>query len=177
MSRFADGLRIIRPPAWITAIVFYLFMSNLAFFVLLPTDKEMKNWPVIAQIAFAYGVFLILPAMVLLVGYVYADAKRRSMRYVMWTWLATLVPDGIGIILYFILRDPLPKPCPRCATPVRSSFVFCPNCGAAMQPTCPQCGRAVDVGWSHCPHCGSNLPTQTPRAALPTPTGEVRGAP
>lgn len=165
MSRFGDGLRIIRRPAWITAIVFYLFMANLAFFVLMPTDKEMVHWPLISRIAFAYGVFLILPAWVLAVGYVYADAKRRGMRYVMWTWLAALVPDGIGIILYFILRDALPKPCPSCTTPVKASFIFCPNCGTSMQPTCPQCGKGVDPAWSHCPHCGANLPTSAPRAA------------
>lgn len=165
MSRFGDGLRIIRPPAWITAIVFYLVMSNLAFFVLLPTDKEMSHWPVISQFAFAYGIFLVLPALVLLVGYVYADAKRRGMRYIMWTWLAILVPDCIGIVLYFILRDALPKPCPNCSAPVKATFVFCPNCGTAMQPTCPQCGKAVDPRWSHCPHCGTTLPTSAPRAA------------
>jgi RNA polymerase subunit RPABC4/transcription elongation factor Spt4 len=165
MSRFGEGLRIIRPPAWIVAIVFYLAMANLAFFVLLPTDPNMRDWPLISRFSFAYVVFLVLPAMVLLVGYVYADAKRRGMRYVMWTWLAALVPDGIGVILYFILRDPLPKPCPHCATLVKASFIFCPNCGTAMQPTCPQCGKGLDPKWSHCPHCGATLPTGAPRAA------------
>lgn len=165
MSRFGDSLRIIRPPAWIAAILLYLFMSNLAMFALLPTDPKMREWPLISKIAFCYGVFLIVPAIALLVGYVYADAKRRGMRYVMWTWLAILVPDAIGVILYFILRDPLPKPCPRCATQVKASFVFCPNCGAAMQPTCPGCGRGVEPLWTHCPHCGSNLPSQAPPAA------------
>ena len=43
-------------------------------------------------------------------GFIYADAKRRRMRHVMWAWLA-LVPYFIGVILYFILRDPLPTPC------------------------------------------------------------------
>jgi Double zinc ribbon len=166
MSRFGDGLRIIPRPAWIVGITFYLTMANVAFFALLPTDKEMRNWPLIGKVAFAYGIFLVLLGLILLVGYVYADAKRRGMRYVMWTWLAALVPDGIGIILYFILRDPLPKPCPRCATSVRASFVFCPNCGTSMQPVCPSCGRGVDPTWSHCPHCGADLPTQAPRPVL-----------
>lgn len=166
MSNFGEGLKIIRPPAWIVAIVAYLGMANLAFFVLLPEDPKMRDWPLISRVSFAYGVSLILPAMILLVGYVYADAKRRGMRYVMWTWLAALVPDAIGIILYFILRSPLPKPCPSCSTMVQSSFVFCPNCGTAMQPTCPQCGRALDPRWSHCPHCGAGLPAQAGRGSL-----------
>jgi RNA polymerase subunit RPABC4/transcription elongation factor Spt4 len=103
--------------------------------------------------------------MILLVGYVYADSKRRGMRYVMWTWLAALVPDGIGIILYFVLRDPMPKACPQCSTAVPAKFMFCPHCGAAMQPTCSNCGRGVEPGWGNCPHCGTKLPLQTRGAA------------
>lgn len=160
MSAFGSGLKIIRPPAWIVAIIAYLVMSNLAFFNLIDTDPKMREWPFISRFGFAYGIFLFLPALILLIGYVYADAKRRGMRYVMWTWLAALVPDLIGVILYFILRDPMPKPCPRCDTLVKATFVFCPNCGTAMQPTCPQCGKAVDPRWTHCPHCGANLPSQ-----------------
>jgi hypothetical protein len=158
MSRLGEGLRIIPRTAWLIGLAVYLLFTTLAITVFIPGDKEMKYWPVVGKLAFAYGVFLILPSLVLLVGYIYADAKRRGMRYAMWTWLAALVPDGIGIILYFILRDPLPRPCPGCSTPVKSGFVFCPYCGTAMKPTCPNCGRAVEHAWSNCPECGSKLP-------------------
>jgi hypothetical protein len=160
MSRFGDGLRIIPRTARVIAAVIYLAMANLAFFVLIPTDPEMSRWPVAARLAFAYGIFLLIVAWILLVGYVHADAKRRGMRYVMWTWLAALVPNGIGIILYFLLRDPLPRPCPGCSTVVKAGYTFCPHCGATMQPTCPQCGKGVEAGWTHCPHCGAGLPSQ-----------------
>ena len=30
----------------------------------------------------------------------------------LWTLLAIFIPNAIGIILYFILRDPVPVPCP-----------------------------------------------------------------
>ena len=33
----------------------------------------------------------------LLVGYVYGDAKRRGMRYIMWTLLAIFLSNGIGV--------------------------------------------------------------------------------
>jgi len=160
MSRFGDGLRIIPQTARVIAAVIYLAMANLAFFVLIPTDPQMSRWPVAARLAFAYGIFLLIVAWILLVGYVHADAKRRGMRYVMWTWLAALVPNGIGIILYFLLRDPLPRPCPGCSTVVKAGYTFCPHCGATMQPTCPQCGKGVEAGWTHCPHCGAGLPSQ-----------------
>ena len=55
-----------------------------------------------------------LGAYVLLVGYVYGDARRRGMNHVLWTLLAIFIPNAIGIILYFILRDPVPVPCPTC---------------------------------------------------------------
>jgi hypothetical protein len=160
MSRFGDGLRIIPRTARVIAAVIYLAMADLAFFVLIPADPEMSRWPVAGRLAFAYGIFLLIVAWILLVGYVHADAKRRGMRYVMWTWLAALVPNGIGIILYFLLRDPLPRPCPGCSTVVRAGYTFCPHCGATMQPTCPQCGKGVEAGWTHCPHCGAGLPSQ-----------------
>jgi hypothetical protein len=102
---------------------------------------------------------------VLLVGFVYGDAKQRGMRYVMWTLLAILIPDAIGIILYFILREKLPTTCPHCSTKVLAKFAFCPNCGTSVKPTCPQCGEAVELRWLNCAHCGTKLPTPTPRTA------------
>ena len=94
---------------------------------------------------------------VLLVGYVYGDAKRRNMRYVMWTWLAILVPNGIGIILYFLLRDPWPVYCSRCGAAAQQGFAFCAHCGVGMAPACPKCQKVCQAGWSHCPYCGTNL--------------------
>jgi hypothetical protein len=164
MSRFGEALRIIPRTAWIIGIASYLVASTLLLFVFIPTDREMSHWPLVARAASAYGMCLIVLIWVLLIGYVYADAKRRGMPYVMWTGLAMLVPNAIGIILYFALRDPLPKLCPHCATPARPGFVFCPACGTAMQPACPNCGRGIESGWSNCPHCGTKLPSPTPRA-------------
>lgn len=161
MSRFTESVKIIPRSAWYIAGIVYIGFATLSLTVFIPGDREMRHWPLPGKLAFAFGVFLIVAAWVLLVGYVYADAKRRGMRYAMWTWLAALIPDGIGIILYFILRDPLPRPCPGCAALVKSGFVFCPHCGTAMKHTCPNCGRAVEHGWANCPECGSKLPAPT----------------
>jgi hypothetical protein len=79
----------------------------------------------------------------LLIGYVYGDARRRGMRYVMWTLLAIFLTNGIGIILYFILRDPL--------------LVYCSRCGAGVQPACQACHRIIQPGWTHCAWCGNPL--------------------
>jgi RNA polymerase subunit RPABC4/transcription elongation factor Spt4 len=90
-------------------------------------------------------------------SYVYADAKRRGMRYVVWTLLAIFIPYAIGLILYFLLRSPLPKACPGCSQLVSAGFVFCPHCGTSLQATCSNCGRAAEPTWSNCPACGTKL--------------------
>ena len=157
MSRFGEELRVIPRTAWVIAFLAYFAFTTLIFNFALPSDPNLSKWPLAGKIAFVYGMFLLVFALVLLVGYVYADARRREMRYVMWTWLAALIPDGIGIILYFILRDPLPSPCPKCKISVPAKFTFCPHCGAALRPCCPQCGKAIEHGWQNCAYCGTRI--------------------
>ena len=164
MNRFRDELRVIPPLAWILAVAIYLSSATLLFEFAIPTDAKLSKWPVGGQIPFAYGIFLTVFALILLIGYVHQDAKRRGMRYVMWTLLAIFIPDGIGIILYFVLRDPMPKKCPACSAMVKAG-IFCPHCGTALQATCPGCKRGIEPGWSHCPQCGTTLPTAPSRVA------------
>lgn len=154
---FRKELRVIPRTAWIVAGLFYVGMATLAW-CLVPTDHEMSQWPRDGQLAFIFLLplffFLIIP----LYGYVYGDAKRRGMRYVMWTLLAIFVPDFIGVIIYFILRDALPFDCPSCHNLVPSKFTFCPHCGNALRPYCPQCGKSVERAWTNCGYCGTKLP-------------------
>lgn len=164
MSRFTKELRIIPAAAWIVGALIYIGFTTPLFLVAVPSDRDMNQWPRWCQALFVYGIFIFVIALVALIGYVYADAKRRQMRYVMWTLLAIFIPDAIGIILYFILRDPLPKPCPGCGNIVKAGFTFCPHCGTSLLPTCPNCGKAADPTWANCPHCGQRLPREaTPR--------------
>jgi hypothetical protein len=159
MSGFKKEMQVIPRIAWFLGVAAYLCLSIFLFVVALPGDRHMSEWNPIGKILFSFGIPLVLFVYVLLVGYVCGDAKRRGMPYVMWTLLAIFIPDGIGIILYFILRKPLRKPCPRCSQPVPSGFVFCPHCGTPLQATCPSCGRGVERGWANCPHCGTKLPS------------------
>jgi hypothetical protein len=100
---------------------------------------------------------LALAAWTLLIGYVYGDARLRGMRYVLWTLLAIFIPNGIGVILYFILRDPIPGYCSKCGSRAQQGHAFCPGCGASILPACSQCHRAGQPGWSHCAWCGARL--------------------
>jgi len=157
MTRFQEELKVIPPTAWVIGVVCYLGFVTLASAVLIPQDHELSQWPGLGRAAFAVGVPLFLLTYVLLVGYVNGDARRRGMRYVLWTLLAIFIPNGIGIILYFILRDAPMRPCPRCSTSVQGGFTFCPACGALLKPSCPACHQAVEPGWVHCPKCGAGL--------------------
>ena len=101
----------------------------------------------------------------LLVSYVYGDARRRGMRHVLWTVIAAAVPNGLGIIAYFLLREPPLRPCASCGTGVKRGFAFCPRCGAAVAEACATCRRALEPGWTHCAHCGAPVSSASPATA------------
>ncbi|OLD61428.1 MAG: hypothetical protein AUI53_05810 [Acidobacteria bacterium 13_1_40CM_2_60_7] len=165
MSQTNGFWKVVPPTAKIIAAISYVGFGLLMRFAMLPTDPDMRQWLDWQKDLFSAGVPLVVPLYVLVVGYVYGDAKRRGMRRVMWTILACL-PYFVGVIAYFILRDPLPRPCPNCQTVVRAAFPFCPKCGTSVTRFCSQCRHAAEPTWAHCPYCGANL-----AAGLPTTAG------
>jgi hypothetical protein len=171
MSRFSEELKVIPKPARIIAgIVYVIAVVTWLLIWRFSNDAGLQSTPYAGKIALIFGPGLMLAIGVLLIGYVNGDARRRGMRYVMWTLLAMFIPNGIGVILYFILRDPIMKPCAQCGHIVRPGFTFCPYCGTSLQPTCPNCGKAVELGWANCPQCGTKLPGVS-RPATTTPLG------
>jgi hypothetical protein len=157
MSRFREEVAIIPRVAWVVAAIVWVAFFNLMMWLPFRADPEVRQWPLAAKLVLSALPGLPLFCLALVIGYVYADSKRRGMRYVMWTLLATFIPNAIGIILYFILRDPLLIYCPHCGAPARLGYAFCAKCGAALGRACPQCRRAVEPGWSHCVSCGAAL--------------------
>lgn len=172
MSRFTKELRVIPTAAWMVGWIIYACITVPTFLFVIPTDPTLGKWPRWGQALFVLGIFLFAVALAGLIGYIYGDARRRHMRYIMWTLLAIFMPNAIGIMLYFILRDPLWKPCPGCGNFAKAGFAFCPHCGASLQPTCPNCGKPIDSSWANCAHCGQRLSMPAPRATqnqgLPT---------
>jgi RNA polymerase subunit RPABC4/transcription elongation factor Spt4 len=158
MSRLSKELSIIPTPARVVAALIYLLTAG-GFWAMYTygNDQGMKNTPLIGIFALIFLAGIPLSIYALLIGYVNADAKRRGMRYVMWTLLAIFIPNAIGIIVYFILRDPVMKPCPNCSQIAKAGFAFCPNCGYNLAPACPNCRRAVEPGWKNCAACGASL--------------------
>jgi hypothetical protein len=157
MSRFRQEIQIIPRPVWAIACLIWLAFFLLMFLLPFRDDPGVRDWPLAGKLAVSVLPGIPMFVLVSLIGYVYSDARRRGMRYIVWTLLAIFIPNAIGIILYFILRDPLLEPCPHCHAMVRHGYAFCPKCGGPLANACPKCRCAVEPGWSHCVSCGAPL--------------------
>jgi hypothetical protein len=162
-TRFGNELRLIPGWAWGLAGLGFVCMQ-FVFDLGLPRDpKAPPLWGCIG-LGLLTGVFV--GCYVLLIGYLNQDAGRRGMNRLLWTLLAIFVPNGLGIILYFLLRHPLPSLCPHCGAPVQSGFGFCPRCGKNLSLHCSRCQHAVHAEDIYCSSCGNPLRTSDP--SLPT---------
>ena len=161
MKQLSEEIKVVPRLARILAAVVGLGVPLVCLVIFLtlvwnhPSDGD-AGFPVFFMIV-ATPIALVLAAYILLIGYIAADSRRRGMRPVLWTLLAIFIPNAIGIILYFILRDPLLQNCPKCGAAANSLCSFCPACGEPLSQTCPACQSTVQKGWSHCGRCGASL--------------------
>jgi hypothetical protein len=160
MTGFWNELRIIPRIVWPIALL--IAAGSCVAFYMMPGRPPLSA----TQFVFIIWAILFVFSWVLLIGYINADARRRGMHYITWTLLALFVPNFLGAVLYFVLRDPLLVLCPRCGARGRSIFVFCHQCGSELAPSCPSCKRAVQPGWNRCVYCGKGL---DPTAIDPMP--------
>jgi ABC-type Fe3+ transport system permease subunit len=169
--RFWDEFKLV--PRWLVVVVVLLFILAQVIAYIVNTQgltnngeifpPELKNEPVLASLALA-GIItlvaLVFGSFLLLFGYVNRDAKRRGMNSTLWTLLVILLFPAyfaVGFIIYFLMREPLPYPCPQCANTVGARFNFCPNCKCNLYPSCPQCKHEVVESDKFCPYCGNDL--------------------
>jgi len=161
MSRFQQEWALVPTAARVIAAVASLSIVMLMGLLFLGGPMVETGLPHEARWGFFILTSLIpsvlMAAFILVVGYVWGDAGRRGMNQVGWTLLAIFIPSAIGIILYLILRDPLPVPCPSCQAPVGKELACCASCGATLRPACPECRRPSQDGWTHCGYCGAAL--------------------
>ena len=173
--RFADEFRIV--PRWLIALVIVLFVmaQGIALLVnltapergdqIFPPELSEHGHLVLASLALAGIITLVsifFAAFIFLTAYVNRDAARRGMNSFLWTILILIfLPTWglIGLVIYFLMREPLAYPCPQCSASVSARFNFCPNCKCNLQPSCPQCKREVSELDKFCPYCGNDLAT------------------
>ena len=116
-----------------------------------------------------------LACIILLIGYVNRDSKRRGMNSGLWTFMVIMMlPAWVltGFLIYFIMRDPLPYHCTQCGAMVSARYAFCPSCRYNLRPTCWRCNHEVSDRDRYCPYCGYDLNAPAPPAG--SPAGEQR---
>jgi hypothetical protein len=170
-TRFRDELRII--PRWLvwTCISLYILAVVIGVSVNLVHIQdggdvfppELAHEPFLASLALG-GVITAVSACMsvwfLMMGYVYRDAKRRGMSPALWTLLVLILSPAyllIGLIIYLLVREPLPYTCPQCSASVSARFNFCPNCKYNLHPACPKCQREVSDTDKFCAYCAADL--------------------
>jgi hypothetical protein len=169
--RFWEEFRIIPKGVIWTVVALFLLAEVIAFFVnrwnaaynggLFP--YELQDTPALAYLALGgiiAAISLVFATIIFWVAYVNRDAKRREMNSALWTLLVILLLPAwgfVGFVIYFLMREPLPYPCPQCGKAVGARFNFCPNCKCNLHPSCPNCKREVVETDKFCPYCAQEL--------------------
>jgi RNA polymerase subunit RPABC4/transcription elongation factor Spt4 len=168
-TRFKDEIRIISPWAYFVAILVFVAMEVplVAIF-----GRDPGAPPLALRCLLGAVAGTLIGCFILLIGYVNRDAGRRGMSRLLWTLIAIFVPNGLGIVLYFVLRKPRTANCPQCNAVVEPGFSFCPRCRSRLQPVCPHCHRSVDSSNKFCPYCGGGM-----EAAAGVPSAPAAGQP
>ncbi|HET7205079.1 MAG TPA: zinc ribbon domain-containing protein [Terriglobales bacterium] len=163
-SGLSAEIKIVPTWAWALAVIVFICAQWFFNIAVAHHAHPPQAWsrPLLGLLAGVVGGCYLL-----LIGYVNRDARRRGMSAILWTLVAILVPNGLGFILYFLLRQPLRGVCPNCGHGVQSGFNFCPNCSNKLSPSCPQCQRVVGMNDVYCPYCGTSLRAQAPPAQVP----------
>lgn len=170
-SSFWQELKVI--PRWLvrTCIVLWVLALIIGLSVNMNEMRsgggsfppELQGQPLLASLALAgviTGCAFVLSIWIFMLGYVYSDAKRRGMSPGLWTVLVLILSPAygfIGLIIYLLVREPLPYQCPQCAASVSARFNFCPNCKCNLHPACPNCQREVADSDKFCPYCAVEL--------------------
>lgn len=163
-SVLAREIKIVPLWAWILAAI--VFVASQWFFNI---SMAHQAHPVVAWARPLLGILAGIGggAYLLLLGYVNRDAKRRGMSPTLWTLVAILIPNALGILLYFVLRQPLSSGCPQCGSHVQVDFNFCPRCHCKLSLVCQGCQRPIRREDVYCPYCGTSL--QQPCAPVTNP--------
>ncbi|MGB7844107.1 MAG: zinc ribbon domain-containing protein [Candidatus Acidiferrum sp.] len=181
-AKFREELRVV--PKWLvwTCITLYILALIIGTTVNVHNietggpvfpDDSFRSQAELACVALGAAITagaIFFSVWLFMLGYVYCDAKRRGMHPGLWTLLVLILSPAyllIGLIIYLLVREPLPFQCPQCATTVSARFNFCPNCKYNLHPACPQCQREVSDDDKFCPYCAAEL-HHAPKASADT---------
>jgi hypothetical protein len=165
--RFTEELRIIPRwlkilcvVLWLIAVCIGIAVVNLQPDARVPEFRDNVAASVLAIVGMISGVAIVASAFLLMLGYVYRDARRRNMSAPLWTLLVFVLSTSslfLGLIIYLLVRDPLPYSCPRCDSLVGPRFNYCSNCKCDLHPSCPNCKQEIAETDKFCPSCAQDL--------------------
>ena len=145
-------------PIWCVVVAVVQFLSiPLAFYYFSEIWSPDSEAPWLFKVLVTFFPGTILAFLSLMVGYVNKDAGRRGMSRTMWTLIVIFVPNAIGFILYFLMRNPIRNRCPKCGTMTDPRVNYCPNCRHAFTLTCTQCNAVIKSADKFCANCGLTL--------------------
>ena len=177
--QFREELRII--PRWLKVLCLVLYLLAVGISVTIINVAPETRWPevrgnaavaTVAMIGAVTGAAIMISAFLFMLGYVYRDARRRNMNAPLWTLLVLVLSPSsliIGLIIYLLVRDPLPYPCPRCGALVGPRFNFCSSCKCDLHPSCPNCKQEIAETDKFCPNCAFDLSPGRETPVLPNP--------
>src|SRR5690348_2284838 len=109
--QLAEEIRLI--PMW-SVVLSALLFAGIQYLVHVYLNDHQHDMP-----PFGYRLFwsvswgVVISFFTLMVGYVTCDARRRGMNVGVWTMLVIFMPGAIGLVVYFLLRQPLSLRCPQ----------------------------------------------------------------
>lgn len=88
-------------------------------------------------IGFMIAAFVLFAAAVACFGvWTYRDAKARGLEAGLWTAIVVLMPNLLGILLYFLVgRKQRRIPCPACGSLTEPEKAYCSSCGTRLGET------------------------------------------
>lgn len=118
---------------WALALVGCVWLTGLVM------GYKTAGHGAVLRTLFTYGSAALVAGIglalwLLCLGFVFADARRRNMRSVLWVLVAALFPHLLGFLLYFVMRHPIGSTCTHCGMTVSHHQPFCSWCGTALFP-------------------------------------------
>jgi hypothetical protein len=148
-----------RVPAWAVVLGVLAFIcAQAAFHFFVFREESAPRAPLTIFLGALIGS--IAATWIMLIGFVNVDAGRRGMSRTLWTLVAIFVPNGIGLVLYFLLRRPLESVCPQCGAGVPAKANYCPRCSHRVALLCPHCNHTIASGDVYCANCGQGIRIQ-----------------